>query len=569
MTIHNVEAQVLILLGVATLVGMTARRVHLPYTLALVVAGLVLGFVELETLSSFRLSASLLLLLLLPALLFEAAFHIEWKEFRQELASVLALALPGVAIAVALTGGLLYTALNLTGIAPDFKLEHAMLFASVIAATDPISVLALFRELGVTRRLYLLVEGESLLNDGVAVVAFFIVLAIFGISWGGIDPPALEGTREIVSYSMVTFVKMAFGGALVGLLIGGLVSAVTHTIDDHLLEVTLTTLVAYGSFLVAESFHLSGVLSCVTAGLVVGSVGAGFGMSPHTKKSVEDFWEYMAFLANSFIFLLVGLELEPADLLSDSFKIIIGFAVMIGARAIVVYTITPISNRWAKVKVPLPWRHVMIWGGLRGSLSMVLVLTLPQDYPGRSTLVTLVFGVVAVSLFGQGLTVKPLLRKLGLLHLGEGTSGYPEARARVVAARSALASIKQLRADGLVTDQPYTRLESFYEAMLARAEEEARERAGLTQLDEQLIEGMRRLGEVERQTLKALVHDGLLKEEVAAALEAEVLRRVDEITRAADGGEDELIAFLDRFEYHREDDEPEPPEPEPVADESE
>ena len=549
--IHHLEAQVLILLLVATLVGMAARRLRLPYTLALVLAGLVLGFVELETLSKVELSAELLLLLLLPALLFEAAFHIQWGEFRRELVPILTLALPGVGIAVVTTGALLYLALNVTGLVPGFELVHAFLFASVIAATDPISVLALFRELGVTRRLYLLVEGESLLNDGVAVVAFFIVLAIFGVAWGGNPAPELSGTSGTVSYALVTFVKMAFGGALLGILIGGLVSAITHQIDDHLLEITLTTLVAYGSFFIAESFHLSGVLSTVCAGLIVGSVGE-HGMSPHTKRAVEDFWEYMAFLANSFIFLLVGLELEPAELASDAVAIVIGFVVMIAARALVVYGLSPISNRFAQLAVPFKWRHVMVWGGLRGSLSMVLILSLPNDFPGRSLLVTLVFGVVALSLFGQGLTVKPLLAKLGLLRGSNASTDYSEARARVLAARRALRAAKRLHDEGLVTDRPYARLSRFYTTMLERAQQESRERAGGTQLDEQLVEGMRRLAEIERDTLRGAAHGGLIGSGVAAELDAEILRRIETIERAADDGEEALNEFFAHLEYTRE-----------------
>ena len=158
--IHHVETQILIMLLVAAIVGMGARWLRMPYTLALVVAGLVLGFVDLPALSGIELSADLLLLLLLPALLFEAAFHIEWPDFRRDAGPILLLAVVGVLMAVAATTGLLYLALGQSGLVEGFGWQHALIFASVIAATDPISVLAIFKELGVTRRLYLLIEGR-------------------------------------------------------------------------------------------------------------------------------------------------------------------------------------------------------------------------------------------------------------------------------------------------------------------------------------------------------------------------------------------------------------------------
>ena len=542
--IHQIETQILILLVIAAFVAIGARRFRLPYTLALVVAGLVLGFVDLPSLSGLQLDADLLLLLLLPALLFEAAFHIEWSDFRRESVSILTLAVPGVLLAVALTGALVYAGLNLTGLIPAFAWAHAFLFAAVIAATDPISVLALFRELGVTRRLYLLVEGESLLNDGIAVVVFTIVLAVFGIS--GEVGRDLTSAGDILSYGLVTFVRMAVGGALIGGVIGGLTSFLTRQLDDHLVEVTLTTIVAYGSFLLAEELHCSGVLSTVTAGLVMGSVGARHGMSPLTKNAVEDFWEYMAFLANSFIFLLVGLRLEAASLMRDLPAVGVAFAAVVIARAITVHAGVPLANRFSYEKVPMAWRHVMVWGGLRGSLSMVLILTLPDDFPGKAVLVNLVFGVVALSLFLQGLTMRPFMARLGLLTGRVLNEDYAIARTRVMAASRAIEKLDKLRADRLVSKSPYRELRRWYESRLAEAEHSATAEAGTSEFDEQVVEGLQRLCEVERETIRRAASLGVVTPHAAAELESEIAQRLARLEEAEQEGEQRLREYLDK-----------------------
>ena len=214
-------------------------------------------------------------------------------------------------------------------------------------------------------------------------------------------------------FAVITFVKTAIGGILAGAAIGGLASVMTRQIDDHLIEVTLTTLVAWGSFLVAEELHVSGVLSTVSAGIFMGSFGKQFGMSASTRLAVQDFWQYMGFLSNSFIFLLIGLELDPGALVQHAPAVMLAFIAVLIARAMLIYGGIPLIDR---LSTPLPsrWRHVLVWGGLRGSLSMVLILGLPSDFTGRSFLINLVFGVVSVSLFLQGLTMAPLMKRLGV-----------------------------------------------------------------------------------------------------------------------------------------------------------
>ncbi len=539
--LHHIEAQVLVLLLIASIVGMAARRLRVPYTLALVVAGLLLGFVHIEALSGLSLGADLLLLLLLPPLLFEAALHIDMRDFRRDLGPILVLAVPGVLVGAALTAGLSWLALGATGLSPAFDWPQALLFAAVIGATDPISVLAIFKELGITRRLYLLVEGESLLNDGVAVVLFLILGAVLGTSEAHVAP---EGTAAILAYGIKTFVWMAGAGLGIGAVVGAAASVAARQIDDHLIETTLTTLVAWGSFLLAEQIEASGVLATVSAGMMVG-FGKSYGMSAHTRVAVEDFWEYMAFLANSFVFLLVGLELDPLLLTRKAPAIAAASLAVLISRAVVVHGSAPIVRRLAD-PIPTSWRHVMVWGGLRGSLSMVLVLTLPQDFPGRATLVALVFGVVASSLFLQGLSVGPLLRHLGLSG-GDADErrAWERARGRSLAARHALHLLDELGEAQLYTAQVRSRLEHWYAERRALADAEAEAHAGAQRSDEQLVEGMLRLLAAEREAVREAERAELISGDVVAELLAELSARQEHLQHLAHSEEEERSAGLE------------------------
>jgi CPA1 family monovalent cation:H+ antiporter len=528
--IHHVEVQVLILLLVAAFVGMGARRFKLPYTLALVVAGLVLSGLHLDVLSDVQLNADLLLLLLLPALLFEAAFHIDLREFRRNFVPIAILAVPGVMLASTACAGLLYLGLSATGLVEGFGWREAWLLSVVIAATDPVSVLALFRQLGVGKRLYLVVEGESLLNDGVAVVLFVIVTGVYGLTTG--SGHAMPAEASLLSFGLETFMRMGVGGALIGASLGAVLTLLTRTIDDHLIETTLTTLVAYGSFLIAEQLHCSGVLSTVFAGIVAGSYGARLGMSASTRNAVEDFWELAAFLANSFIFLLVGLELEPWRLWHEGLAILVAFVAVAAARAIAVYLGVPLSNR---LSMPLPssWKHVLVWGGLRGSLSMVLILTLPLSFPARGLLVTLVFGVVGLSLFVQGLTMGPLLRKLGLLEGRVRHDAYERARATRIMSRRALEELDLLCRDDLVDVAVADRLRAWYESRARQAERDAKEALGSDEVSEQLAETVRRLSEAERRGVREAEHAEIVDVEIAEYLDRELVVRIAALDDAA------------------------------------
>jgi len=545
--VQHVEVQVLVLLLIASLVGMLARRARLPYTLALVLAGLAIGFFRVDALRGVSLTPELLLLLFLPPLLFEAAYHLPFSDLRQNAKHIAALAIGGVIVGVGIAAGLSHWAIAGLGLWGGFDWAHAFLFASILAATDPISVLALFRELGAPKRLYQVVEAESLINDGVAVVIFAIVAAVVGIPTHG-EPVVFSGAQDIATYAVATFLRTGVGGVLAGAAMGALASVLTRQVDDHLIEITITTLVAWGSFLVAEQLHLSGVLSTVAAGVTIGSFGKHYGMSASTRIAVQDFWQYMGFLSNSFIFLLVGLQLEPGQLIQHLGLILVGFTALVATRAVVIYAGMPWVDRWA---VPLPsrWRHVLVWSGLRGSLSMVLVLGLPGDLPGRSLLVHLVFGVVALSLFLQGLTLSPLMKRLGISGGKDPAAGraYQLERARAIAFRRVVNQADALLEQHLLDNNTHARLRGFYAEALERARGAARELAGRTARPEQLLEGAKALGAIERDAIADSLRAGVISQSVAADLLRVLDTRLDAVDHAAQQGEAELMAKLDEF----------------------
>lgn len=545
--IHHVEVQVLILLLIASLVGIFAQRIRIPYTLALVLAGLALSFVKLEALSGVNLTADLLMLLFLPPLLFEAAYHLPFEDFKKNRAHILFLALAGVLIATTLTAVGSFGVFHTFGLFSSFNWTHAFLFAAVVSATDPISVLALFKEMGAPKRLYQVVEGESLINDGVAVVIFAIVIAVIGLPSNHGPATALNGLQETVVFACVTFIKTAIGGILVGAGIGGLASFMTRQVDDHLIEITLTTLVAWGSFLIAEELHVSGVLSTVTAGVLMGSFGKNFGMSASTRVAVQDFWQYMGFLSNSFIFLLVGLELDPAAFLRNLPAVLLAFLVVILARAVVVYTGIPLVDFFT-TPLPKAWRHILVWGGLRGSLSMVLILGLPIDFTGRSFLINLVFGVVSVSLFLQGLTMAPLMKRLGLVPESTSTNkDYELARARSLSYREVIHEAQKKIDRGIPNETSYRKVLSYYSNAREKALSEIAEYGETLATPKQLLDAAKSLAMTEREALSHALATEMISSTTCAELLNNINQRLDELESAAQDGEEQLQETFERL----------------------
>jgi CPA1 family monovalent cation:H+ antiporter len=390
------------LLVVAILVAIVARRLRLPYTVGLVIAGIGLALMRVET--EVTLTHDFIFDLILPPLLFEAALAIHWSVLRRDALPVLTLATLGVVISAALV------AVGMVGIL-GWPVSSALVFGVLIAATDPVAVIAMFTDTGVKGRLRLLVESESLLNDGVAAVLFALVLA-WALATGG-----EEATSAKVAWALVT---TAGGGVLFGLLCGGAAILVAGRTSDHLVETALTTVAAYGSFLLAEYFHLSGVLATVAAGLLMGNLGVLGGpdenlLSSRGREFVLAFWEFAAFIANSLIFLLIGVTVAGIRFERLGWKaLLIAVGLVLIGRALSVYPLCLpfMRSRWA---VPVREQHVLWWGGLRGALALALALSLPPSLAIRNEIVVATFGVVAFSVVVQGLTMPLLLRRLGFL----------------------------------------------------------------------------------------------------------------------------------------------------------
>jgi monovalent cation:H+ antiporter, CPA1 family len=382
-----------VLLMVACLIAMLSRRLGLPYIVGLVVAGFVIAL--LPNSPDMPLSRDLIFNILLPPLVFEAALQLDWQRFRAELPLTLTLAFLGVAIAAAVVAAGMHWMIGWSWIG-------AALFGVLIAATDPVSVIASFREMGCLPRVSMVVEAESLLNDGVAAVGFAVLVAI---AQGGSPGPA----------SVVPAFLWTLGGGLaIGLAVSFAILMILGRTNDPLVEITLTTIVAYGSFLLAEHLHASGIISALAAGLLVGGLGSKKFVSKEGRQRLDSAWEYFAFLANSFVFILIGMSVasQPLRLLGFTSACIAILLVLVG-RALSVYPVSALFTR-SRWRIKASFQHTLVWGGLRGALALALALTVPPSVPERGAIILAAFVVVAFSILVQGLTMPWLIRRLAL-----------------------------------------------------------------------------------------------------------------------------------------------------------
>jgi len=401
-----------VLLGIAMFMTGVSNLIRLPHTILLVIVGILIGWgaetwEPLSLLTSFKLGPEVMLFVFLPALIFESGFVIDTRQLHQDLPPILILAIPGMLLSTIIVGLGVWWLL-------DIRLIVALVFGALISATDPVAVVALFKDLGVPKRLMVLVEGESLLNDATAIVAFSILIGIAvvdgSIGWG--DSGSI----------IVEFLRVFIGGVIVGSLLGFAVCEILHRMHSDLPVILTTSIVtAYASFVLSEHvLHVSGIMSVVgTAIALKRSSILKFGVE--ATHAIHSSWEVIVLSLNSLLFLLVGLSVRLENVPTMVGATLLVVLLILGARAISIYNLLPIATRIFHLpRVSMADRHIMWWGGLKGGLAIAVVLSIPDSLPEKQYLFDLTIGVVMFTLLVSAPTIRPLMERLGLDRLSEG-----------------------------------------------------------------------------------------------------------------------------------------------------
>lgn len=485
------------LLLAATAVAVLARYVRLPYTVALVLGGLALSLALPDL--NVAVSKDLILLVLLPPLLFEGTVNMDLTTLRERAWLVSLLAIPGTMLAAAVVGAGVHYAFALTW-------PIALLLGVMVSPTDPVSVITVFREYGVVKGLAAIIEGESVFNDGVGVTLYLVVIGL------------VTGQGATVTQGLGMFLLAVLGGAAVGGILGYAAYSMYRRLDDPLLEVMFSIILAYGAYIVADRVQASGVIAVVVVGLIVGNFIRTRAMSPTTSLTLGAFWGVAAFIANSMIFLLIGLVIHLRDLAAD-WRVILGTSLlMLASRALMVYG-TGLVARLARWEFPRVWQHVANWGGLKGSIPIALAVGLPLALPHRTELVSVVIGTVAFSLFVQGLTFKPLIDRLGLTRREDVVEQYEQLLSQSLAVRAGLRELGEVGAEGLLAGPTYDAIKQ----RLEREDEELSRRIAALLSENQALRRWREAGArrrillAQRVALNDAARRGIISEGIVAA----------------------------------------------------
>jgi CPA1 family monovalent cation:H+ antiporter len=511
---HGTLTVVLLLLLIAAAVGFLAKHLRVHYNIALVLAGVALG--ASQAVPKVGLQPEIVLQVFLPILLFEATLATDLRRLRENLVPVTVLAVPGMLTSVAVTGAILAGGLGL-----DWQL--ACLLGAALSATDTIAVVASFRKVRVPPRLAAIVENESLFNDGTAIVAFTTILA--AVQLGQFDP-----VRGAAGLAWVTGIGLACGFAL-----GYGIAHLVRGTEDHLMEIMLTAIAAYGSALFAETVHASPVLAVVAAGLTLRAFGWE-SVTPAGRVAIRSVWEVAAFGVNSVLFLLIGLQVDFGVMADAAVPVLWGVLALTVGRAAAVYPWLGLLHGSDR-RVPPRWQHLLVWGNLKGSLSMALVLTLPPDLPQRNLLIAIVFGCALVTLTAQGLTLSGLIRALGVGQRDEAALKMEEEQGRLLAARAGQAEVDRLQRLGLLHFGLFQRMRAAYQGTIAHSERRLRDLlvAHSSEEERQTRTVRRRLLTVEKSAVQDAATSGILSEEGAAGVTARIDRDMADLGLEEEG----------------------------------
>lgn len=517
MIVHNIE-MILILFAFSISVTAIAKKAGKPYPISLVLVGAIVGLIPiwegLEEMKNFFASEEVfrtaIIAVFLPALLGEAALKLSFRDIKDNRRPIILLAFGGTFIAFVVVGVLTYFALGL-------PLQTALVFGALMAPTDPVSVLSIFKSLGVTRRLAVIMEGESLLNDGLAVVIFkisaFSLASITALgSWG-----ALAG--------LTMFLKVVVGGLIIGLSLGFILSRVIRFFDDYPLEIAISVVLFYGSYFIAEYFGLSGVIAVVAAGLVLGNYGAHIGMTPTTRLSISVFWDTLTLMANSLVFILVGLEISHINMAEHMVPVLVAIAFVFIGRSAAVYLSTVLTElTWA-------WKHILNWGGLKGSLSLALALSLPVGFAEREMVIALTFGVVFFSLVGQGLTIESLIQLLGVKKASPELKEFEVLSFELQQALKAEDELNRIKKEGKVAPQVYNEVNREIQQRIARVGERL---ANLyieypELLEEHKLAVRKKILFAEHQAVEELLAEGTVSQETGDKRKQSVIEQIEEL----------------------------------------
>ncbi|MAJ28725.1 hypothetical protein CBD41_04845 [bacterium TMED181] len=432
-TLPLLDDLLLLLLG-AMGVAILTRRWRIPYTVGLVIAGMVVGILRHQGIlpsggDHFELTEEVILLILLPPLLFEGAMNTSFRKLQEHGALIGSMAIFGT------LGVILITSAAIRSVT-DWPWEIALLLGTIVSPTDPVSVLAIFREQRVEKKLSAIVEGESLFNDGVVVVLYLLLIQGIDQGWSEIGP----------AQGIWTFVRMIGLGSLVGLVLGASFNGLLRWIDERLVKVLCSILLAYGSYLLAERLDSSGVMAVVFAGLMVGNSGARDRMSATTQISLGLTWEVVGFLVNSLAFLALGFAVDPVLVMQNMNLVILVWLASVAARALMTYAFGGLEVS-LRESFPPSWLHVIHWGGLKGAVPIALALGISRSTAMSETAPTMqavVAGVVMFSMLIQATTIQPLLLKLRIIQPREGHRRWERHQARSIAVETALEGLADI-----------------------------------------------------------------------------------------------------------------------------